>query len=67
LHPPSKLRIRTSPDQTAKLGNIVQRPWISTVSHGGGSPISLVYPAQRFVAPKVRAFIAVAEEMWKKE
>jgi DNA-binding transcriptional LysR family regulator len=35
--------------------------------HGGGSPISLVYPAQRFVAPKVRAFIAVAEEMWKKQ
>jgi DNA-binding transcriptional LysR family regulator len=35
--------------------------------HGGISPISLVYPAQRFVAPKVRAFIAVAEEMWKKE
>jgi DNA-binding transcriptional LysR family regulator len=35
--------------------------------HGGGSPMALVYPAQRFVAPKVRAFIAVAEEMWKKE
>lgn len=35
--------------------------------HGGGSPVSLVYPAQRFVAPKVRAFIAVAEEMWRKE
>jgi DNA-binding transcriptional LysR family regulator len=35
--------------------------------HGGGSPVSLVYPAQRFVAPKVRGFIAVAEELWKKE
>jgi DNA-binding transcriptional LysR family regulator len=35
--------------------------------HGGGSPISLVYPAQQFVAPKVRAFIAVAEDLWKHE
>lgn len=35
--------------------------------HGGGTPLSLVYPAQRFVAPKVRAFIAVAEELWNKE
>jgi DNA-binding transcriptional LysR family regulator len=35
--------------------------------HGGGTPVSLVYPAQRFVAPKVRAFIAVAEELWNKE
>jgi DNA-binding transcriptional LysR family regulator len=35
--------------------------------HGGGSPVSLVYPAQRFVSPKVRAFIAVAEEIWKNE
>lgn len=26
--------------------------------------ISLVYPAQRFVAPKIRAFIAAAEEVW---
>jgi DNA-binding transcriptional LysR family regulator len=35
--------------------------------HGGGSSVSLVYPAQRFVAPKVRAFIAVAEEKWRKD
>jgi DNA-binding transcriptional LysR family regulator len=28
--------------------------------------LSLVYPAQRFVPGKVRAFIAVAEEFWKK-
>jgi DNA-binding transcriptional LysR family regulator len=28
--------------------------------------VSLVYPAQRFVPPKVRAFIAVAEELLKK-
>lgn len=28
--------------------------------------LSLVYPAQRFVPTKVRAFIAVAEELWKK-
>jgi DNA-binding transcriptional LysR family regulator len=35
--------------------------------HGGGSPVSLVYPAQRVVSPKVRAFIAVAEELWRKQ
>jgi DNA-binding transcriptional LysR family regulator len=29
--------------------------------------LSLVYPAQRFVSPKVRAFIVVAEEMLKKQ
>lgn len=29
--------------------------------------IWLVYPAQRFVPTKVRAFIAVAEELWKKQ
>jgi DNA-binding transcriptional LysR family regulator len=29
--------------------------------------VSLVYPAQRFVSPKVRAFIAVAEEFLKKQ
>jgi DNA-binding transcriptional LysR family regulator len=29
--------------------------------------LSLVYPAQRFVPPKVRAFIAVAEEFLKKQ
>jgi DNA-binding transcriptional LysR family regulator len=28
--------------------------------------LSLVYPAQRFVPAKVRAFIAVAEQFWKK-
>lgn len=28
--------------------------------------LSLVYPAQRFVPTKVRAFITVAEELWKK-
>jgi DNA-binding transcriptional LysR family regulator len=32
---------------------------------GGAVTVSLVYPAQRFVSPKVRAFIAVAEEMLK--
>ena len=29
--------------------------------------VSLVYSAQRFVPSKVRAFIAVAEELWKKQ
>ena len=29
--------------------------------------MSFVHPAQRFVAQKVRAFIAVAEELWKKQ
>jgi DNA-binding transcriptional LysR family regulator len=29
--------------------------------HGDAVTVSLVYPAQRFVSPKVRAFIAVAE------
>ncbi len=29
--------------------------------------LSLVYPAQRFVPTKVRSFIAVAEELWKKQ
>jgi len=29
--------------------------------------LSLVYPAQRFVPTKVRAFIAVAEELWTKQ
>ncbi len=33
--------------------------------HGDSVSFSLVYPAQRFVSPKVRAFIAVAEEMLK--
>ncbi|HEX2929076.1 MAG TPA: LysR family transcriptional regulator [Candidatus Binatia bacterium] len=28
--------------------------------------LSLVYPAQRFVPVKIRAFIAVAEQLWKK-
>jgi DNA-binding transcriptional LysR family regulator len=31
--------------------------------HGEAVTVSLVYPAQRFVSPKVRAFIALAEEM----
>lgn len=35
--------------------------------HGAAVTFSLVYPAQRFVSPKVRAFIAVAEEMLKKQ
>lgn len=38
----------------------VLRQW-----HGGGSPVSLVYSAQRFVSPKIRAFIDVAEATWK--
>jgi DNA-binding transcriptional LysR family regulator len=33
--------------------------------HGETVTFSLVYPAQRFVAPKVRAFISVAEELLK--
>ncbi len=32
---------------------------------GGPAALSLVYPAQRFVTPKVRAFIASAEMLWK--
>jgi DNA-binding transcriptional LysR family regulator len=35
--------------------------------HGTATTFSLVYPAQRFVSPKVRAFIAVAEEILKKQ
>jgi len=34
---------------------------------GDAVTFSFVYPAQRFVAPKVRAFIAVAEELLKKQ
>jgi DNA-binding transcriptional LysR family regulator len=33
--------------------------------HGNNITFSLVYPAQKFVSPKVRAFIAVAEELLK--
>ncbi len=33
--------------------------------HGDAVSVSLVHPAQRFVSPKVRAFISVAEEMLK--
>ena len=35
--------------------------------HGTATIFSLVYPAQRFVSPKVRAFIAVAERVLKKQ
>jgi len=31
---------------------------------GDSVSISVVYPAQRFVAPKIRAFITAAEELW---
>ncbi|HEX7233548.1 MAG TPA: LysR family transcriptional regulator [Candidatus Binatia bacterium] len=31
---------------------------------GESVTISIVYPAQRFVAPKIRAFITAAEELW---
>jgi DNA-binding transcriptional LysR family regulator len=31
---------------------------------GDSVSISVVYPAQRFVSPKIRAFIATAEELW---
>jgi hypothetical protein len=31
---------------------------------GDSVSISVVYPAQRFVSPKIRAFIAAAEELW---
>ncbi len=34
--------------------------------HGDAVTISLVHPAERFVPPKVRAFITVAEDMLKK-
>jgi DNA-binding transcriptional LysR family regulator len=34
--------------------------------HGDRVTLSLVYPAQRFVSPKVRAFIAVAEKILTK-
>ncbi|MGH7844593.1 MAG: LysR family transcriptional regulator [Candidatus Binatia bacterium] len=33
--------------------------------HGEAVTVSLVYPKQRFVSPKVRAFISVAEEILK--
>jgi len=35
--------------------------------HGDRVTVSLVYPAPRFVSPKVRAFIAVAAELLKKQ
>jgi DNA-binding transcriptional LysR family regulator len=31
---------------------------------GDSVTISVVYPAQRFVSPKIRAFITAAEELW---
>jgi DNA-binding transcriptional LysR family regulator len=31
---------------------------------GESVSISIVYPAQRFVSPKIRAFITAAEELW---
>lgn len=34
---------------------------------GDAVTFSLVYPAQRFVSPKVRAFIAVAEDLWQQQ
>ena len=34
--------------------------------HGAAATFSLVYPAQRFVSPKVRAFITVAEDLWQR-
>jgi len=35
--------------------------------HGAATIFSLVYPAQRFVSPKVRAFITVAENFWQRQ
>jgi DNA-binding transcriptional LysR family regulator len=35
--------------------------------HGAAVIFSLVYPAQRFVSPKVRAFITVAEDFLKNQ
>jgi DNA-binding transcriptional LysR family regulator len=35
--------------------------------HGAAVIFSLVYPAQRFVSPKVRAFITVAENFWQRQ
>ena len=35
--------------------------------HGAAAIFSLVYPAQRFVSPKVRAFITVAENFWQRQ
>ncbi|MGE5217169.1 MAG: LysR substrate-binding domain-containing protein [Chloroflexota bacterium] len=46
-------------------GNRLQR--ILPKWHGPAVSFSFVYPAQRFVPLKVRAFIIAAEEMWKKD
>jgi len=34
---------------------------------GAAVTFSFVYPAQRFVSPKVRAFIGAAEELWQRQ
>jgi len=34
---------------------------------GAAVTFSFVYPAQRFVSPKVRAFISAAEEVWQRQ
>jgi len=34
---------------------------------GAAVTLSFVYPAQRFVSPKVRAFIGSAEELWQRQ
>jgi len=50
-----------SEDTTQNKLNRVLPQW-----RGDKVSLSLVYPAQRFVPTKVRSFIAVAEELWKK-
>jgi DNA-binding transcriptional LysR family regulator len=45
---------------------VKERKLVSVLPNWRGESvsISLVYPAQRFVSPKIRAFIAAAEELW---
>jgi len=45
---------------------IKERKLVSVLPNwrGDSVTISVVYPAQRFVSPKIRAFIAAAEELW---
>ena len=45
---------------------VKERKLVSVLPNWRGESvsISLVYPAQRFVSPKIRAFIATAQEVW---
>lgn len=49
-------------DEEARKGKLVQ---VLPQWHGAFGSFSLVYPAQRFVSPKIRAFISLAEETLK--